>query len=131
MGSMNKVLLLGNVGKDPVIHTGQTGNVVAKFSLATSESWKDKNTGQKTERTEWHNVAVFGKLADIVSSYVHKGDTILIEGKLKTSKYTKEGIDRYSTDIVANNVTFVKTGKKEVEQSQQNNNDIPDDGVPF
>lgn len=98
---INKVILIGNVGNDPEIRNNQQGDPIANLSIATSETWKDKNTGQQKEKTEWHKVVIFGKLAEIVQSYVKKGSKIYIEGKLKTRKWQdKEGNDRYSTEIV-------------------------------
>lgn len=99
--SVNKVILLGIVGKKPEIRTTQDGKKVASFSLATSESWKDKNTGEKKEKTEWHNISVFGGLAGIVESYVDKGSKLYVEGAIKTEKYTdKNGVEKYVTKIV-------------------------------
>ena len=100
--SINKVTLLGNVGKDPEIKTFQNGGKVANFSLATSESWKDKATGEKKSKTEWHNIVVQNQnLVEIVGKFVKKGSKLLIEGKLETRKWTtKEGVDKYTTEIV-------------------------------
>ncbi len=99
--SVNKVILIGNLGKDPEVRYMPNGNAVANFSLATSETWKDKQTGEKKEKTEWHKVSVFGPLADIVSQYVKKGSKLYIEGKLQTRKWqAQDGQDRYSTEIV-------------------------------
>jgi single-strand DNA-binding protein len=100
--SVNKVILLGNVGNDPEIKVFDNGNKVANFSLATSEKWKNKD-GEQQEATEWHNVAVFGKLADIVESYVKKGQQLYIEGKIKTRSWDdSEGNKKYMTEIVLN-----------------------------
>lgn len=100
MASLNKVQIIGNVGKDPEIRNFQNGDKVAEFSVATSESWKDKQ-GQKQDRTEWHNVSVTNQgLVKIIESYVKKGAKIYIEGKLETQKYQKDGADRYTTKIV-------------------------------
>ncbi len=99
--SVNRVILLGMVGKKPEIRTTQDGKKIASFSLATSDSWKDKNSGEKKEKTEWHNISVFGGLAGIVESYVDKGSKLYVEGSLKTEKYTdKNGIEKYVTKIV-------------------------------
>lgn len=98
--SINKVILIGAVGKDPKINSTQNGDKVANFSIATSESWKDK-AGEKQERVEWHNVVVWGGLAGIVEKYVKKGTKIYVQGKLQTRKWTdKEGIEKYTTEIV-------------------------------
>ena len=99
MSSINKVILVGTVGKDPVIRYTTGGDPIASFSLATGEKWTDKG-GQKQEKTEWHNVVVFGKLAGIVRDYVVKGKQLYLEGKLKYSDYTnKDGIKVYKTEI--------------------------------
>lgn len=102
MSSVNKVILIGNLGKDPEIRSLSSGSEVANFSVATSESWKDKNTGEKKEKTEWHNVAVFNDgLVRVIKSYLKKGSKVYIEGSLQTRKWTdKDGQDRYSTEIV-------------------------------
>jgi single-strand DNA-binding protein len=101
-GSMNRVTLIGNVGKDPEIKSFQNGGKVVNLSIATSETWKDKATGERKEKTEWHNVAVFQDgLTGIVEQYVRKGSKIMIEGKLQTRKWQDQaGNDRYSTEIV-------------------------------
>jgi len=98
---VNKVILVGNLGKDPEVRYMANGNGVANITLATSEAWKDKNTGEQQERTEWHRVVFFGGLADVVGKYLKKGSKIYVEGKLQTRKWTtQEGQDRYSTEIV-------------------------------
>jgi single-strand DNA-binding protein len=99
--SINKVTLLGNVGKDPEIKTFPNGGKVANFTVATTESWKDKTTGEKKSATEWHNIAVKNdKLVGIIEKHVKKGSKLHIEGKLETRKYQKDGSDRYMTEIV-------------------------------
>lgn len=102
MPSINKVLLIGRVGKDPVVKTFQNGGRVANFSLATSEKWKDKATGEKKEATQWHNVAVFNEnLIKVVEAYVKKGSEVYLEGQVETRKYTDQaGQERYVTEIV-------------------------------
>lgn len=99
-GSINKVILIGNVGKDPEIRSFQNGDRCANFSLACSESWKDKTTGEKKERTEWVRVAVFGSLVNVVEDYVKKGDKLYLSGKLQTRKWDKDGTTQYSTEVV-------------------------------
>src|SRR4051812_18770551 len=100
-GSVNKVTLIGNCGKEPELRTMQNGGKVANLSLATSESWKDKSTGEKKEKTEWHRVVVFGPLADIIEKYVHKGSKLYVCGSLQTRKWqNKDGADQYSTEVV-------------------------------
>ncbi len=100
--SANRAILLGNVGKDPEIRSAQSGDKIASFSLATSEQWKDKNTGEKKEATEWHNIVVFNQnLIPVIEQYVKKGGRLYIEGKICTRKWQdKEGRDRWSTEIV-------------------------------
>lgn len=100
--SINRAILLGNVGRDPEIRTSQGGDRVATFSIATSESWKDKTTGEKKEVTEWHTIVVFNQnIVSVVESYVKKGSRVAIEGMIKTRKWQdKEGKDRWSTEIV-------------------------------
>ncbi|MCR4623470.1 MAG: single-stranded DNA-binding protein [Alphaproteobacteria bacterium] len=101
-GSVNKVVLLGNLGKDPEIRSTQDGTKVANFSVATSETWKDKATGERKEKTEWHRVVVFNpNLADICERYLKKGSKVYLEGQLQTRKWQdKDGADRYTTEIV-------------------------------
>jgi single-strand DNA-binding protein len=102
MSSVNKVMLVGNVGKDPEIRRTQDGAIVASFSVATSERWKDKSSGERKERTEWHNVVVFNEqLAGVVEKFVKKGSKVYVDGALQTRKWTdKNGQDRFTTEIV-------------------------------
>ena len=98
---VNKVILLGNLGKDPEIKYMPNGNAVANITLATSETWNDKSSGEKNEKTEWHRIVFFGKLAEIVGQYLKKGSKIYIEGKLQTRKWQgQDGQDRYTTEVV-------------------------------
>lgn len=101
MGSVNKVILVGNVGKDPEVRTLNSGERVANLSLATSESWRDKATGEKKEKTEWHRVTIFNdNIVKTVESYVKKGTTLYVEGSLQTRKWTDQaGVEKYSTEI--------------------------------
>ncbi len=101
-GSLNKVMLIGNVGKDPEIRTAQDGSKLATFTLATSETWRDKQSGERKDRTEWHRVVIFNdKLADIAERYVKKGSRIFIEGQLQTRKWTDQSnVEKYTTEIV-------------------------------
>ena len=100
-GSVNKVILVGNLGRDPEVRHSQAGAKIVNFSLATSESWKDKNTGERREKTEWHRVVIFSEgLAGIAENYLHKGSKVYIEGSLQTREYEKDGIKRYSTEVV-------------------------------
>lgn len=100
-GSLNKVELIGNLGADPELRYLQNGGAVANLNIATSESWKDKTTGEKKEKTEWHRVVIFGKLAEIAGEYLRKGSKVFIEGALQTRKWQDQaGVDRYTTEIV-------------------------------
>jgi len=97
---VNKATLLGNLGREPEVKYATNGNAIANLAVATSESWTDKQTGEKKEQTEWHRVSIFGKLAEIAGQYLHKGSKVYIEGQIKTSKYQdKDGKDVYSTSI--------------------------------
>ena len=108
MAGVNKVILIGNLGRDPELRYTKSGQAVANFSLATSESWNDKSSGEKVERTEWHRIVVWGKTGENCAQYLAKGRTCYVEGRLQTREYEdKEGIKRYTTEIVANNVTFL------------------------
>ena len=105
---VNKVILVGNLGKDPETRYTANGGAITTFSIATSESWKDKQTGENQERTEWHRIKMFGRLAEIAGEYLRKGKQVYIEGSLRTDKYTdKEGVERYSTDVVANEMQML------------------------
>ena len=104
---VNKVILVGNVGTDPEIKQMPNGNAVANLSLATSDSWKDKNSGEQQERTEWHRVVFFNRLAEIVAQYVNKGSKLYLEGKLQTRNWEQDGITKYSTEIVANEMQML------------------------
>jgi single-strand DNA-binding protein len=103
--SINKVILVGNVGQDPEIRTTGDGREIASFSLATSESWKDKSTGEKRDKTEWHRLVIFSQgLVGIAKSYVKKGTKLYIEGSLQTRKWTdKDGVEKYTTEVVLQN----------------------------
>lgn len=137
-GSINKVTLLGNLGKDPVIRTGQYGNKTASFSLATSDIWNDKQTGERRERTEWHSVVIFNEhLVNIVEKYVRKGSKIYIEGKLQTRKWTdQQGIERFITEVLLDRfngeivLLSSNTGQTQNTSNQTVNQDLDDD-IPF
>lgn len=137
MSSVNKCIIIGNLGKDPEMRYTQDGKAVANLAVATSESWKDKNTGEKKEKTEWHRVTFFDKLAEIVGQYLKKGSKIYLEGKLQTRKWQdKDGNDRYTTEIVGNEMRMLG-GKGEGETPRQpdqtptaSSNDFDDD-IPF
>lgn len=107
MASVNKVILIGNLGKDPDVRYMPSGDAITNITLATTDSWKDKN-GEKQERTEWHRVAFFGKLAEIAGEYLKKGSQIYVEGRLQTRKWQdKDGQDRYTTEIVADRMQML------------------------
>lgn len=139
---INKVILIGNVGKDPETRYMQNGKAVCNFSVATSEGWTDRNTGDKQERTEWHNVVLYDKLAEIANEYLKKGSQVYIEGSLRTRKWQdKEGKDRYTTEIVGQTMQMLG-GRREGDNNSQrrrepaNQNRPPeaadfDDDIPF
>lgn len=125
MASINKVILIGNLGRDPEVFGTTT-----KFSVATTSSWKDKNTGEKKEETEWHRVVAFAKLGEICAQYLTKGSQVYIEGRLKTTKWEKDGVERYSTDVIAD--TMQMLGSRDKARPAKEAVGIPeDDSVPF
>ena len=117
MAAVNKVILIGNLGADPEVRYMPNGDAVANIRLATTESWKDKNSGEKKEMTEWHRVVFYRKLAEIVDTYLKKGSAIYVEGRIRTRKWQdKEGQDRYTTEIEANEMQMLggtKGGKSD------------------
>ena len=117
---VNKVILVGNVGNDPEVRYMPNGNAVANVSLATSETWKDKNTGDQQEKTEWHRVVFFNRLAEIVEQYVKKGSKLYIEGRLQTRSWEQDGVKRYTTEIVVdmNGTLQLLGGKPDSQQTQ-------------
>jgi len=105
---INKVILIGNLGRDPEVRYTASGSAVANVSLATAESWKDRQSGEQVERTEWHRVVFFSRLAEIVGEYLKKGSKVYVEGRLQTRKYQdRDGVDRYTTEIVANEMQML------------------------
>ncbi len=105
---INKVILVGNLGKDPEIRYSASGAAIANITIATSDNWKDKQTGEKQERTEWHRVVFFNRLAEVVGEYLKKGSQVYVEGRLQTRKWQdKEGQDRYTTEIVASEMQML------------------------
>ena len=150
---VNKVILVGTLGKDPEVRYSQAGAALTSVSIATNESWKDKN-GEKQERTEWHRVKFFGRLAEIAGEYLKKGGMVYIEGSLRTEKYTdKQGVEKYSTDIIANEMQMLggmpggadraersgggdrdgaaRAGGSAPAPSGRNEEPFPDDDIPF
>jgi single-strand DNA-binding protein len=109
MSGVNKVILVGRLGKDPEVRNLDNGATVANFTIATSESYKDRTTGEKKEITEWHNIVLWRGLAEIAQKYLHKGDMVYVEGKLRTRSWEKDGVTRYTTEVVADNMTMLST----------------------
>lgn len=107
MSGVNKVILVGRLGKDPEVRHLENGATVANFSMATSETYKDKTTGDRKEITEWHNIVLWRGLADVAAKYLHKGDMVYIEGKLRTRSWEKEGVTRYTTEVIGDNMTML------------------------
>jgi single-strand DNA-binding protein len=108
MASVNKVILIGNVGRDPEIRYTSGGDAIANLSVATTERWKDKASGEMQEKTEWHRLSVFGRKAEVIGEYVKKGSSLYVEGRLQTRKWTdKDGNDKYTTEIVVDNFQFI------------------------
>jgi len=150
---INKVILVGNLGKDPEMKYTASGAAIANLTIATSDSWNDKQTGEKVEKTEWHRVVAFQRLAEIMGEYLKKGSQVYIEGKLQTRKWTDQsGQDRWTTEVVANDMQMLGGrggdtggpsqgggggGFRQNPQSQQNSgqsapdNDFADDDIPF
>ena len=144
---VNKVILVGNLGQKPEIRYTQTDSAVANLSLATSESWKDNETGEQREKTEWHRIVYFGKLAEIAEQYLDKGSKVYVEGKLQTRKWQDKetGADRYTTEIVGNELTMLdsknSSGMNEMNESQnferntgqsdKAQEDFNEDDIPF
>jgi single-strand DNA-binding protein len=104
---VNKVILVGNLGADPDTRFTPSGTAITTIRIATSESWKDKQTGEQQERTEWHRIKFFGRLAEIAGEYLKKGGQVYVEGKLRTEEYEKDGIKRYSTDVIADEMQML------------------------
>lgn len=127
-GTVNKVILIGNLGKDPEVRHLENGAVVANFPIATSETYRDKNSGEKVTQTEWHNIVVWRGLAEVAEKYLKKGNSVFIEGKLKTRNWEdKDGNVRYTTEVVADNLTML--GRASDSVNTNNSNNQPDVGV--
>ena len=138
MSGINKVIIIGNLGADPEIRHTAGGSAVANFTVATSETWKDKNTGEKQESTEWHRVVAFSRLAEIIEQYLRKGSKVYIEGKLQTRKWQdREGNDRWTTEIVARELQMLDSkGDKDSRPQRENRQEPPahddlEDSIPF
>lgn len=133
MSGVNKVIIVGNLGADPETKSLPNGNAVTNLSVATSETWKDKNTGDKRENTEWHRVVMFGKLAEIAGQYLSKGSKVYLEGKLQTRKWQdRDGNDRYTTEIVANEMQMLDSrgGQGEPQRKPEPQPEL-EDSIPF
>ena len=139
MTGINKVILVGNVGADPEVRYTASGSAVANFNIATTEQWKDKNTGEKQERTEWHKIVAWGRLGEICGEYLHKGKQVYIEGKLRTKQWEdREGNRRYTTEVIAQTMQMLgrpgKMGSAETVDERfpvEEPIDTPEDDIPF
>jgi single-strand DNA-binding protein len=140
--AMNKAILIGNLGRDPQISQTETGTTIAKLSIATSDKWKDKKSGEVRDHTEWHRITAFGKLAEICEEYLFKGKQVCIEGRIQTSSWEKDGIKRFSTEIIASKMEMLggKQSKDIMnpsetsigeENSGQTNLSTEEDEIPF
>lgn len=126
-GSVNRVILIGNVGKDPEIRSTQDGKMIASFSIGISESWKDKSTGERKSKTEWVNISAFGNIVSVIENYVKKGSKVYVEGSLQTTKYVdKQGVEKHQTKVVLqgfNSTLQLLDGKKDAEGISQHSID--------
>lgn len=136
---LNQAQLIGHLGRDPEVRYMPNGDAVASFSIATAEKWKDKQTGESKEQTEWHRISAFGKLAEIVERFLQKGSLVYVSGKIVTRKYTdKDGVEKYTTEIRANEMKMLggnrteeqKPAQKPAPQKSSGFDDLPDD-LPF
>lgn len=126
---INKAIILGYLGQEPDVKYTSSGSAIANLSIATTESWKDKNTGQKQERTEWHKVVFFGKLGEICGKYLNKGSQVYVEGRIQTEKWQdKDGKDRYTTKIIGSEMQMIG-GKKQAQQ-ESGGDDFQDSDIP-
>lgn len=148
-GGVNKAILIGRCGQDPTLKYFTSGDAVCNFSIATSENWKDKNTGEKKEKTEWHRIVAFRKLAEICGQYLSKGKQVYVEGKLQTRSWEKDGATHYTTEIIADQIQFLGDPKPAGSQNTGGGNvtpfpgktqdawdgskaaQIPEDDIPF
>lgn len=152
MASVNKTILLGNLGQDPTVRYSPDGAAVTNISIATTSSWKDKTSGEKREETEWHKVVFYGRLAEIAGEYLKKGKPVYVEGRLKTRKWqNKEGVDQYTTEVIAESMQLLGGRDEQAAPAQQqrppaqrqapapqvqrppaeNFADMADDSIPF
>ena len=139
MAGINKAILVGNLGNDPEVRYTPSGTAVANFSIATKEEWKDKNTGEKQSRTEWHKIVAFGRLGEICGEYLHKGKQVYIEGRLQTKSWEdREGVKRYTTEIIAREMQMLgPAGREGKSESREESYPVeepisfPEDEIPF
>ena len=120
MAGVNKVLILGRLGADPELRSSPSGVTTCNLSIATSINWTDKNSGDKKEKTEWHRVVFFGRPAEVIDQYMKKGQQLYVEGRLETSKYEKDGIERFSTNIIGESFNFISGSSTQMDDSTQN-----------
>lgn len=126
MASVNKAIIVGHLGRDPETRYAPSGDAITNISIATTDTWKDKATGEKREATEWHRVAFFGRLAEIAGEYLHKGSQVYIEGRLRTRKWQdKDGQDRYVTEIRADTLQMLGGGNREQGERDQDRRSAP------
>lgn len=138
MGSgVNKVILIGNLGADPEVRYTKSGTPVSNFRIATNEEWRDKQTGEKRSRVEWHRIVTFGRLAEICGEFLHKGKQVYVEGRLQNRSWEdKDGNTRYATEIVAREMQMLSGPKRTIDEETEQANtpvpeNIPDDDIPF
>jgi single-strand DNA-binding protein len=130
-GSVNKVILIGNLGKDPEVRRLENGAVVASFSLATSETYVDKTTGERRDTTDWHNIVVWRGLAEVAEKYMRKGMKVYVEGKLKTRSWQdKEGTTRYTTEVLAEEITMLSRAENSGDKPAENKPTYSTEGTP-
>ena len=120
MAGVNKVIILGRLGADPELRSSPSGVTTCNLSIATSINWTDKNSGDKKEKTEWHRVVFFGRPAEVIDQYMKKGPQLYVEGRLETSKYEKDGIERFSTNIIGESFNFISGGAVQIDDPVQN-----------
>ncbi len=140
MRGVNKVILIGNLGRDPEVRYTPSGAAVANFSIATSEEWKDKDSGQKQERTEWHRIVAWRRLGEICGEYLHKGSQVYIEGKLQTRSWEdRDGNKRYTTEVYASSMQMLGSASRGARSTEQQDPGfpveepitVPEDDIPF
>ncbi len=130
MSGINKAIIVGRLGRDPEVRYTPDGTAVANFSVATSEEWKDKNTGEKKERTEWHRIVAWRRLGEICGEYLSKGRQVYVEGKLQTRSWEQDGVTKYSTEIVATDVQFLGGRNDTMGGGQPSRSQTADRGYP-